>query len=147
MSYRRVIPRDFFNEAKLLKCLGALQLAIGDKRVNGLPLVVEFDGDAFDIRQNPDDASLSCSNYRLYLGHEEIELFSPYNSKEAYPLIGRFRGEEYYIFAESGDFMPNFGCAPILSGEGFSEFWKTCPSLPWFKAMQKFHAEKSKEQK
>lgn len=35
--------------------------------------------------------------------------------------------------------------APILSGDGFSEFWKAkCPSLPWFKAMQKFHAEKEK---
>lgn len=33
--------------------------------------------------------------------------------------------------------------APILSGEGFSEFWKTCPTLPWFKAMQKFHKAKA----
>lgn len=32
--------------------------------------------------------------------------------------------------------------SPVLSGEGFSAFWKTCPHLPWFKAMQKFHARK-----
>jgi len=38
--------------------------------------------------------------------------------------------------------------APILDGTGFSEFWKTkCPALPWFKAMQKFHAKKKKESK
>jgi hypothetical protein len=32
--------------------------------------------------------------------------------------------------------------APILDGTGFSDFWKTCPELPWYKAMQKFHASK-----
>lgn len=29
-SYRRVLPRDLFNEAKLLKCLGQLSLMIHD---------------------------------------------------------------------------------------------------------------------
>ena len=30
MTYRRVLPRDLFNEAKLLKCLGQLALIIHD---------------------------------------------------------------------------------------------------------------------
>lgn len=109
MKHIRVIPRDLFNEAKLLKCLGALIIAIEDRKVNGLNLSIEFDGEAFDIRQNPNDASLSCVNLRCYLDGEEIELFSPYNSKEDYPLMARFKGEEYYIFEGRGYFMPTFG--------------------------------------
>ncbi len=31
MTYHRVLPRDAFNEAKLLKCIGKLTLLIEDK--------------------------------------------------------------------------------------------------------------------
>lgn len=110
MSHYRVIPRDFFNEAKLLKCLGQLQLAIQENRVNGLPLCVDFDGKPFKIAQLESGGSLCCLNYKVYLSNgERLVLFTPYNSKEAYPLIAEYRGEEYYVFDEKGSFMPNFG--------------------------------------
>lgn len=109
MSHRRVIPRDFFNEAKLLKCLGQLQLAIIDNAVGGLPLQVEFDDECFNVLQHSGSGALYCANYSVYLAGEEIHLFTPYNSKEAYPLIASYRGEEYYVFDEAGKFMPNFG--------------------------------------
>lgn len=109
MNYFRVIPRDFFNESKLLKCLGQFELCVLDRQCNGLEFVTRFDGGPFEIVQNEADASLSCSNYRVFLDGDELELFAPYNSKENYPLMGRYRGSEYYIFNEKGNLMPNFG--------------------------------------
>lgn len=109
MSYTRVLPRDLFNESKLLKCLGQLSLCILDRRVNGLPLVEIFEGNEFQVIQNPLDGSLSCLNYRLYLENVEIELFTPLNSRNEYPLIGRYKDGDYYLFDENGKFIPNFG--------------------------------------
>ena len=40
MSYARVIPRDLFNEANLLKCLGKVALILMDR-----PSDAEFDED------------------------------------------------------------------------------------------------------
>lgn len=108
MSYTRVVPRDFFNEAKLLKCLGRLELIILDKLIK-IPLVSEFDGEPFNIQQNINDGSINVTNYTVSLNNEEIFLFTPLNSKENYPLYGIYRGEEYCIFSETGEFLPNFG--------------------------------------
>lgn len=109
MSYTRVIPRDFFNEAKLLKCLGQLELIINHTGPNKIGLVSEFDHGPFQICQNPSDGSLYVSNYQIYLDGEEIRLFTTYNSKENYPLLGEYKGEIYYMLSEDGKLMPNFG--------------------------------------
>lgn len=109
MSYMRVIPRDFFNESKLLKCLGRFELCVLDRNCNGLPIRTIHSGNSFDIEQNPNDGSLFCSNYHVHLNGYEMHLFVPYNSKENYPLIARYRDADYYVFSEKGNFMPNFG--------------------------------------
>lgn len=109
MSHYRVIPRDFFNEAKLLKCLGRLELYINHDGPNTLGLKSDFDNEPFKIVQDPMTGNLSVENYKVFLDGEEIYLFTNYNSKDTYPLIGLYKGEEYYIFSEQGEFMPNFG--------------------------------------
>ena len=109
MSYLRVIPRDFFNESKLLKCLGQFQLCIHDRTANGLPFEVDFDGRAFEIIQYDSDGALSVLNYLVSLNGEPVILYTPYNSKENYPLRALYRNEEYFVFDEKGKFMPNFG--------------------------------------
>lgn len=109
MSYIRIIPRDFFNEAKFLKCLGQFELCVLERRCNGLEIDTSFDGAGFVIVQNESDASLLCLNYKVYVNREELELYLPYNSKESYPLMGRYKGVDYYIFDSNGKFMPNFG--------------------------------------
>lgn len=109
MSHRRVIPRDFFNESKLLKCMGQFQLCIHDNMCNGLQLDVRFDGEPFTIFQHDSDGSLTVLNYSVFLNGNPIALYIPYNARENYPLIGLYKGEEYYIFDENGKFMPNFG--------------------------------------
>lgn len=43
MSYIRVVPRDFFNEAKLLKCLGQFELCVNHTGSNGLKFDIEYD--------------------------------------------------------------------------------------------------------
>lgn len=106
MTYKRVIPRDLFNEAKLLKCLGQLQLLIHD---GNLKFTSDFDNEAFEICQNPLDGSLYCSNYNVYLDNEHIPLFTNYNSRENYPLFAIYKDEAYYLFDEQGRYMPNWG--------------------------------------
>ncbi len=106
MSFKRVIPRDFFNTAKLLKCLGRFELLRVDKN---LPFRVDFDNKAFEIHQDDSDGSLYCSNYKVYLNEMELHLKIPYNSKNPWPLEASYKDGDYYIFDDDGNFMPNFG--------------------------------------
>lgn len=103
MSYLRVIPRDFFNEAKLLKCLGALQLHILDHVTS---VQVEYDGEAFNVVQNPNDGSISVANYYLYLKGHSIYLYCPLNSRDNWPLQMIYRDEEYTVFDSTGKLYP-----------------------------------------
>ncbi len=89
MAYRRVIPRDLFNEGKLLKCLGQLALIVHEGQGVRWPLrlVHECPEEGFRIEQDPDDGSLYCDNLSLYLGEGEILLSSAYSSKRTYQLL------------------------------------------------------------
>lgn len=103
--YGRVIPRDFFNEAKLLKCLGRLELLILDRK---LSLTSEYDGEAFTVLQDI-DGDLRVANYHVSYCGEELDLFTPLNSRERWPLRALYRGEEYCLFDEKGNWMPAWG--------------------------------------
>lgn len=86
-NYTRVIPRDLFNEAKLLKCLGALSLYADDSE--GGALSVQFYGDGFEgfeVCQNPADGSISVYNVRIWIGGREVRAFTPLNSRAPWPL-------------------------------------------------------------
>lgn len=109
MSHNRVIPRDFFNEAKLLKCMGQFQLCVHDRTTNGVPIAVDFDGEPFQIHQDPLTGNLSVLNYNAFINETLTILYIPYKSKENYPLIANYNNEEYYVFDEQGKFMPTFG--------------------------------------
>lgn len=109
MSHYRVIPRDFFNEAKLLKCLGQFELCVNHTGANGLDFKIDFDGEPFEISQDPQTGNLSVLNYHVFLKGEIVLLYTSYNSKENYPLIAFYKGEEYFVFDENGKWMPNFG--------------------------------------
>ncbi len=111
MSYLRVIPRDLFNEAKLLKCLGQLALIIHDgvRAPRGLSLEHENPEDGFQIEQNESSGVLYCENLSCASNGRGIELSIPYNSKEAYPL--RFwTGDdtEGYVFDDTGALADEF---------------------------------------
>jgi hypothetical protein len=89
MSYTRVIPRDLFNEAKLLKCLGQLALLLHEGKGIRWPLWLVFADPekGFVIDQNTASGGLFCTNLTLYLKEMEVCLFSVYNSKSPFPLL------------------------------------------------------------
>lgn len=110
MSYQRVIPRDLFNEAKLLKCLGQLALYIHDYRPSGLQLIHFAEDEGFRIEQDPNDGALYCANMELVCAGSVINLRSPYNCKDAYPLRFADSGaeEEGRVFNEDGTLSNEF---------------------------------------
>lgn len=121
MSYIRVIPRDLFNEAKLLKCLGQLALLIHDGKGIRWPMRLEHaparagkkyeveETPGFVIDQRPEDGGLYCSNLRLFVGRNVIPLYTTYNSKAPYPLLfGRPDYSEADVFNSDGTLSDEF---------------------------------------
>ncbi len=114
MSYLRVIPRDLFNEAKLLKCLGQLALIIHDgvRVPRGLSLDHENEEDGFRIDQDSNTGALYCENLTCYCSGRMIGLRSPYNSKDAFPLQFNVGDEiDGRVFDESGALSDDFRSA------------------------------------
>jgi hypothetical protein len=114
MSYRRVIPRDLFNEANLLKCYGQIYLNVESLPVEYAAVVsLEWDGegtlDAFAIEQREDDGSLSCANVSLMVADTAVRLHRPLNSREPWPLYATPDDDtELSVFDAGGHFSPAF---------------------------------------
>ena len=109
--FKRVIPRDLFNEAKLLKCLGQLSLLLHDGVGIRWPLRLRHKRPekGFRIDQRAGDAGLFCVNLNLSLNGRKIVVFSSYNSKEPYPLLFEdWEGGEGEVFDASGQFSTEF---------------------------------------
>src|SRR6266700_7094188 len=104
-QYIRVILRDLFNEAKLLKCIGRLTLLIHDGNTNGI--TVEHDDNPFKIGLL-DDGYLSIKNITFELNGKILLFKSLYNSKNNYPLVLEYNYCEYTIFDETGNYTTEF---------------------------------------
>ena len=116
MSYYRVLPRDLFNESKLLKCLGRLTLMIHDGMAGDLEFDLEKEERGFIINQN-EDGDLYCKNLFFYYNDEFVHVVSGLNSRGSYPLYFYFEKEtngKLYnysresVFEEDGSFTPEF---------------------------------------
>lgn len=104
--YQRVVPRDLFNESKLLKCLGQLALLAHDGLVK---LTVENSGDEFRINQRSHDGGLYvCDGIQFKRGQLVLDLFSLYNSKEPYPLMCETEDGEVCVFNDDGSLTDEF---------------------------------------
>lgn len=130
MSYTRVLPRDLFNEAKLLKCLGQLALNIHDGCAGSLE--VKHTGAPFHIKQDPSDGSFyeagiewycwipvrpgdSPGSYdRVFSRSWQMQLFfhTPLNSKDGYPLYVAYKDDtgdhEFAVFTDDGMMTDEF---------------------------------------
>jgi hypothetical protein len=109
-SYRRVVPRDLFNEAKLLKCLGKIAIGILDGKLGEFELEEKFTNpeNGFEIVQN-DDGDIMCENYRVFKGDEELYLFTRLNSKANWPLMTIDHNAEYIdVMDDDGKFTNDF---------------------------------------
>jgi hypothetical protein len=105
-QYKRVIPRDLFNESKLLKCVGRLVILIHDGfAVNGM----QFDHDAepFKIALS-DDGFLMVTNIRFTIGDHELTFKSLYNSKYNWPLYLEHDNCDFEVFDENGEYSDEF---------------------------------------
>lgn len=109
--YHRVIPRDLFNEAKLLKCLGQLALLHHD---NGLlqkcfTVELQYPGTGFDVHQDESSGALFVSNLRVRLKDgTDLMLRTSYNSKDAYPLLAETNDETVRVFNDLGMLSADF---------------------------------------
>lgn len=107
-SYTRVIPRDFFNESKLLKCFGQLSLKILDCGVpDGLTIAIDNNGEAFNIVLT-DCGSLTISNYETTVNNVRVIFKTTYNSKSPYPFFCEYDYTDYQVFDDNGNFDDEF---------------------------------------
>lgn len=112
VTYKRVLPRDLFNESKLLKVLGYLSLWIEDRRpwMDGVSYVYDtFQTDNFICGQDQSDGSFFCKNIKFFVALDtelEIKVIQEIGDRfSAFAQIGD--GEEVRIFAESYDIAPS----------------------------------------
>ena len=110
MSYQRILPRDLFNEAKLLKCLGRVSLFIHEGK---LPegFVLSFFGakqrQDFQIQQTV-DGDIYVSNLQFTYKGNWIPVYTSLNSRANYPLFGVFEQNPFVIFDEEGELDKEF---------------------------------------
>jgi hypothetical protein len=85
--YLRVIPRDLFNEANLLKCLGLLTLALEQHQGHWASFAIQDDSVShFEIGQDPSDGSIEVTNMPFMIGGFRYRLYRPLNSRMDFPL-------------------------------------------------------------
>lgn len=104
---KRVIPRDLFNDANLLKCIGQVCLAIHD---NDLMLGVDYNDEPFDIGMNPGDGSTFVANMSFFtFSGQSIYFTRPLNSRDPFPLYAQNDdGEVAKVFDSEGRILREF---------------------------------------
>jgi hypothetical protein len=107
--YHRVLPRDLFNEAKLLKCLGKLCLLIEDQLCKLSYIHDDTDNPGFTISQLPECGGIYTVNLEFYTprGHELV-VNSPLNSRRDWPLLCTWAGVELPVFDDNGALSAEF---------------------------------------
>lgn len=112
MTYTRVIPRDLFNEADLLKCYGRLWILLDETRGHVAQLGEEeqLPGAPFEIWQDEADGSISVANVPFTIRGERWRLSRPLNCRNPWPLWCSSPDEEICerVFTEEGRFSPEF---------------------------------------
>lgn len=107
-QYRRVLPRDLFNEGNLLTNIGRLWILL-DETLGHKASIIEEDVDHFDIVQNQATGGLTVRNLTLMINGNRYYIERPMNSREKWPLIVTEKEDDYdfeevEIFNEDGNF-------------------------------------------
>lgn len=113
--YKRVIPRDFFNEALLLKSMGLLALKIHTAMIPpGIQISIEEEDDkileyeGFNIQLDGEAGILYVDNYNVFINKKKVFIGTVYNSKRRYPLVAYHNNCEIEVFDEEGGFTEAF---------------------------------------
>lgn len=112
--HKLVLPRDAFNQAKLLKGIGMLTLYMHDCKF-GLHELMTYEMEnwqsegQFWISLDDSDGSFYVNNIRFFdTNNEEIHFFHPCNAQENHTLCFRYQGESEDVFNEDGSINPKF---------------------------------------
>ena len=107
--FKRVFPRDLFNEAKLLKCLGRLTLIIEDEMVPKC-FSYHYDGEQLEVHQRQSDGGIYCANIQFFSKERGmLKLYTSLNSRESYPLVLDAKHDgEIEVFTDSGSLTDQF---------------------------------------
>lgn len=106
INYNRVLPRDLFNESKLLKCIGRLCLFIHNNEVP-FTMSIEETSEPFKIGLT-EDGHLTITNLDILIDNTSVQFKTVYNSQSPYPLIASFHYEECLVFDDNGEFTEEF---------------------------------------
>lgn len=98
-NYCRVIPRDLFNEANLLKCLGRFWIAT--EQYQPRKVQIEYDGEPFDVRQD-DDGRLWAENIGIFIQDKPYWHYRPLNSRQPWPLYLNTDDDCIPVFTDDG---------------------------------------------
>lgn len=107
MSYQRILPRDLFNEANLLKCYGRLWLlSEGSSAIT----IHEPEDAPFDIQQDPGSGALTIQNIDVMIHGDPWTFYRPLNSRRPWPLYAVDPGGrlEIPVFTDDGNFSQEF---------------------------------------
>lgn len=108
MSYYRVLPRDLFNESKLLKCVGQLSLLIHEGVAPDCLRCVHA-GQSFVIEQRQSDGGLYLLHGPSFRVRSSVlELYSIYNSQSPYPLLCDLGDDVVRVFDDDGNLTSEF---------------------------------------
>ena len=122
MTYARVIPRDLFNEANLLKCYGRLWCLLDETRGHNARLGLDpaandgedYSGAPFDVQQEISDGGISIANIPFRVGGTLYRLYVPLNNRRAWPLWCEAFDQEGVpefcerVFDDDGHLSPQF---------------------------------------
>lgn len=110
MSYTRIIPRDLFNEANLLKCYGRLYICL--ENYFGGPVKLAEDVNHFEVIQRPADGWTYIANIPLTIRGSKFLLTRPLNARDPWPLyaeeIDNPDAEPIRIFDNNGELSQEF---------------------------------------
>ena len=98
-----VLPRDAFNVAVLLKCVGKVTLLINDGLAGRLELDTDELGEQFEIDQDPGTGYLTVSNLRFHVDDEPVYFYTHYNARDNWPLWFVWDDEEDAVFNGRGE--------------------------------------------
>jgi hypothetical protein len=109
-NYIRVIPRDLFNESKLLKCLGALY--IESEHHEGLSVErayhAEGSRDGFEIVQDQDSGAIYCRDVVVTYRGRVLHCYTGLNARGPYPMYADHEDETVAVFTVDGRLSEEF---------------------------------------
>jgi len=103
----RILPRDAFNDANLLKCIAKLTMDIEDGLCDFIQY--HFDGDGFNIVQDEASGGTYVANVQFWtMGRDtnkQLTFVRPLNSRDPWPLWLETDDEAFEVFDDEGNII------------------------------------------